>query len=246
MFCNECGNQLSEGVTACPNCGTKTTATAKTDNNTESFKHYVDAHIRKTTNFQSAQDLIKNSKPWGFMGKAVCISVLIGIIAAIIEGVFGYIFLIGILGTCIAFIIVPMVSNSKYEKKFSAKINASSDIDIDDLCKFLTNNLGDIDPYFSEWSLVKESGLVPLITNTLAQIGNEVTIGCEYGEKRKHLAEITIKNHPENRQYYISAGYNGFLLSFRWEPLLTRSCLIRTAPILQAAMEYYINYCQVK
>lgn len=242
MFCNECGNKLSEGVTTCPNCGTKTTATGKIDNNTETFKHYVDAHIRKNTNFQSAEDLIKNSKPWGFMGKAVCISALIGIIAAIIEGVFGYIFLFGILGTCMAFIVVPMISNSKYEKKFSAKIDTSSDIDIASLCEFLSGNLHNIDPYFSEWSLIKESGLVPLVTNALKNIGKEVTIGCEYGEKRKQLAEITIKNHPDNRQYYISAGYNGFLLSFRWEPLLTRSCLIKTAPILQAAMEYYINH----
>lgn len=255
MFCTECGNQLPESADFCPNCGTKTFVTRGAEqkiinngtnysqNEMESFKEYVDAHIRKTTKFQSAQELISKSKPWRFMWKIVGICVLIGVILAIIKDVniLTAAFMLGILGIGIAFIATTPLA-FKYQQRFSAKINTDSDIDIMNLCEFLTKNLCNIAPSFGEWSLIEERGLVPLITNKIAKIGGEVKIGCEFGAKRKNLAEITIKNKPENRAYYISAGYNGFLLSFRLEDMFTRSCLVKTAPILQAAMEYYINY----
>lgn len=248
MFCNKCGSQLPEKAAFCPKCGTKILVMeADEDRNyfqdeVEFFKEYVDAHIRKTTEFQSAQELISKSKPWRFMWITVSICVLIGILMAIINdaNILSVAFIMGILGVGMAFLISMLLARN-YEKKFSAKINIDSDIDITDLCIFLTKNLCNIDSSFNEWSLIQERGLVPCIVNKIASASKEVTIGCEFGTKRKYLAEITIRNNPQNRAYCISAGYNGFLPDFRWESMLTRSCLVKTAPILQAAMEYYIN-----
>lgn len=259
MFCTNCGNQLSGSVEFCPNCGAKITVTRNNEsqsvnkvtnspkNNNESFKEYVDMHIRKSTQFSSAQDLISNSKPWKFVWIIVGICALVGLIMALINEVdiLAAVLIMGIMGLGIALIVAAPLASS-YEKKFSARINTESDIDIANLCEFLTENLCNIHPSFGKWSLVKSRGLVPLVINQAANMAGEVTIGCEFGVHRKNLAEITIRNKPKNRIYYISAGYNGFLLSFYWEPFLSRSCLIKTAPILQAAMEYYLNYYQTK
>lgn len=85
MSCQKCGTQIGEGADFCHKCGTKmvyenTAQSIEPDHTTieqekmntvmqddvDSFKNFVDNHVRSNTKFSSAETLITNSKPWIF------------------------------------------------------------------------------------------------------------------------------------------------------------------------------------
>jgi len=258
MFCHKCGNKLAEGAAFCNKCGAKAasnTIVLKTQNNLNDendFKLFVDNHVRMTTKFQSAKDLIMNSKPMSFIWicivSLVVFGMLLGAIKGEVRGIFGGL-LVGCFFGYAAVFIVSGIIRSKYRAKFSGKVEQK--IDPENFLAFLNEHLRIISPYFHDCGyLDQRGGMLTILSNALSDAMKEVNLCCECGEnekkKKRNLAVICIRPDVSNpssgmTQYFASATYNGFLIDRGGAGFLAHSCLIKTAPVLQAAIEYYVK-----
>jgi len=208
--------------------------------NAKDFRTFVDNHVRTNTRFQSADDLLKNSKPLLFIWPCFCIPAVLGLVFGDLVGfllfavIFGY----------TAIFIASGIIRSKYRGKFRGEFDG--DIDIEKLIAFLNRHLVQLHPYFHDWGYLSKTGLLSLLENTMANATGEVRICSEFGPKRKSLVTFSIKPKTINAKageklYFVDALKNGFLMDSRAAGFLGHGTLIRTAPILQAAMEYYIK-----
>lgn len=229
---------------------------------TNDFKDFVDNHVRTTTKFLSADDLLKNSKPLTFIwvgigipsilgfvvGGPMGMLILGGFIGFVMGGALGVLILGGFIGyvpTFIASGIIRMRYRGRFGGKFIGEIN------IEELIIFLNEHLKLIHPYFHEWGYLTKKGLLPILENAIANAAKEIRICSEFGSKEQSLIAFYIKPKtvdakPEEMLYYVDALKNGFLLDGRAAGFLGHGTLIRTAPILQAAMEYYLKNRQHK
>jgi len=272
MFCHKCGTQIAEGAAFCYKCGTKvasiedtpqlldtkpTTAEPKQPIPTASvqagvssdFKEFVDNHVRSTTKFQSAEDLLLHCKPtttlWTCFGTVLLSFTILGILQGMLWGgvllgvLFGYTVMF------IASAIIRGLCKDKFRGGFIGSINMVELID------FLNESLKNIHPYFHEWGYLTGKGFLPALENAVANSAREVRICSEFGPNRKNLIALYIQPKvvdakPGEMVYFIDAMKNGFLIDVRAAGFLGHSSLIRTAPILQAAMEYYLKIDRVK
>lgn len=263
-FCHNCGTKMIQGDTVQEpleviptNDEPKCTSTAEplpqpsaapvqtivrgnfsTDSGND-FKAFVDNHVRSTTKFQSADDLLKNSKPWTFLWICLGVSFVIGTVLAFPIG--GFVFLI--FGYAAAFIASGII-RLRYSGAHSGEF--TGDIDINDLFVFLNDHLKHIHPDFHEWGYLSKKGLLSTVENSIVRATEEVRICSEFGPDRKHLVAFYIKSKtvdakPGEKLYFVDALKNGFLVDGRAAGFLGHGALIRTAPILQAAMMYYLK-----
>ncbi len=209
------------------------------------FKTFVDNHVRTTTKFQSAEDLLKNSKPLMFLWFCFGIPTVIGLIAggplvALLLGlVFGH----------VARLVVGGIMRTKYTLQTIG--NLDGNIDTVDLLQFLNEQLAYLHPYFQEWVQTSERGLVA----TLGASQSEVNIYTPFGDKQRSASIICIRPEgarvdTEKMEYVFGAmnfspsslsrvvGISIFSLLQIGDP--KHICLFKTVPILQAAMKYYL------
>ena len=265
MFCHKCGTQIAEDAAFCQKCGTKviyendsqlteqvtvnTTPIAAVPINSSckvtndyNFKEFADKHVQSTTQFQSVSDLIDNSKPMKFAWICFGVLSLLGLICGALAGL---LIIGGFFGYAVTFIASGIIRN-QYRGKFYGEFE--QDINIEDFLSFLDENLKTLSPYFHECGYYKQSGgLQTIISNSASRVFKEVTLSCVCGAKKKRLATICIRpdiRNPDSgrKQYFVGAEYNGFLIDGRASGFLGHACLIKTAPIMQAAIEYYLNY----
>ena len=268
MFCHKCGHQLPEDSGFCHKCGAKLTApeaeqqatevgepaiqslatnqATSTPANANDFKAFVDNHVRATTKFQSADDLLKNSKPWMFiwicLGATALVYLILGLANDSLSAL-GFFVLVPFFGYAAIFIASGVI-RMRYRGRYSGEF--TGDIDINDLFGFLNEHLKHISPDFHEWGYLSKKGLLPILENAIANATEEIRICSEFGPNRKHLVSYSIKPKtvdakPGEKLYFINALKNGFLVDGRAAGFLGHGTLIRTAPILQAAMKYYIE-----
>lgn len=142
---------------------------------------------------------------------------------------------------------------SKYDGKFEGNINT------EDLIQFLNEYLSYISPYFHQWGYITRSafGMQGLMKTTLEdsmqKAMKEIRICTEFGKQKRQLSVIVLRPDPLNTdlgymEYFASAenrseGYISSLVAvfhndYGFEKY---KCVVRTAPILQAAMEYYLK-----
>lgn len=260
MFCQKCGTQIGEGADFCHKCGTKVVYenTAQPiepehiaagqeemnpviENDADSFKKFVDEYIQANTKFSSAEALITSSKPWVFAWVCVGVLSLIGLLVASLPGVliFG-----GFFGYAAVFITSGII-RMNYTHKFSGEFE--QEISSEEFLAFLNEHLKIVSPYFHECGYLSErGGLLTSIGNAASRALNEAKICCECGPKKKSLATICIRPNAREQntgkmQYFVGAVHKGFLIDGRAAGFLGHACLIRTAPILQAAMMYYLK-----
>ena len=268
MFCHKCGGQLPDGSGFCHKCGAKLAAPEAAQPAAEAgapavqrpaanqaaaapaaandFKAFVDNHVRRTTKFRSADDLLKRSKPlmfmWLCLGAVALVYLIIGLVNDSLNPL-AFFVLVPFFGYAVIFIasgIIRMRYRGKYSSEFVGEIN------IDDLFIFLNEHLEYIHPDFHEWGYLSKKGFLPALENAIANATQEVRICSEFGPKRKMLIALYIKPKtvgakPGEKLYFVDALKGGFLVDGRAAGFLGHGTLIRTAPILQAAMEYYLQ-----
>lgn len=218
-------------------------------NDGNDFKAFVDNHVRATTSFKSAEELL-NSKPmtfaWIIFGVLSVFGIVLGSVniggfVGALEGLFVF---GGFLGYC-AFVIVGGVIRSKYRTKYSGKIDRT--IDLEDFHAFLNTHLKSVSACFHECGyMTKSGGVLTTIEKTVSKVFNEVTLCCVFGNNRKNMATIIIRPSIADpgsgkMDYFAGAARRGFLVDGRASGFLSHACLIRTAPIMQAAMQYYVQ-----
>lgn len=271
MFCNKCGTQIADGVSFCHQCGTKiiygagaqwpmdaSQAPAEQGNaaavapaysrgmtdDSGAFRAFVDNHVRQTTKFQSAEDLISNSKPMGFVWICFGVPALAGLVGA---GLVGLLALGGFFGYCATFIASGII-RTKCRRKFYGEFEG--EIDIEGFHAFMDAHLKTLSPYFHECGyLDRRGGLLTMIGNAASRAAQEVTLACVCGPKKKSMATICIRPDITNpasgrKEYFVDATYRGFLIDSRASGFLAHACLIKTAPVLSATMEYYLKNCR--
>ena len=275
MFCHKCGVQIAEGAAFCHKCGAKvvyeetspqlakqgavsTAAVASipihspnTATDKDGFKAFVDSHIQATTQFQSVDELINNSKPmtfaWICLGALSLLGLILGAInlGGMVGALMGLLLMGGFIGYAVVFIVSGVI-RKQYRDKFYGEFE--QEINIEDFLVFLDGHLKTLSPYFHECGyLDQRGGLLTSISNAVADVFKEVTLCCVCGPKKKRLATISIRPHVKNpdsgrKQYIVGAVYRGFLIDGRAAGFLGHACLIRTAPVLQAALTYYLKH----
>lgn len=272
MFCHKCGAQIAEGAEFCHKCGAKVVSadaefpvtpvvvdttpkqepqpvpnpSVMTDDSNE-FRMFIDNHVRATTKFQSAEELLRSKKPQRF--KWVCY----GVPAVLFGILFLQQFSLVNLLVCAAFVwFIGFLAAALCDLVFTVRITMQTskaatkptvNINIEDLLSFLNTRLMYLQPYFHEWGYIRQAGmgvqgtLVASAVNSAADQANEVILGTEFGEKRSCFVKFNIKNDVTA----INAGYSigAAMINMRISRYVS---IVKAAPVLQATMEYYLKY----
>jgi hypothetical protein len=257
-FCNKCGAKIAKtasiqqepnmsAVNPTPTVSGNQSHTYTQENainiNINDFKAFVDNHVRSTTKFQSADDLLKNSKPWSYLLICYGVPAILGFVAGTgTEYEYG-----GLLSLLLVIFFGFTASNIaggimrfRYRFKNIGKFDGS--IDADELLQFLNERLSYLHPYFHEWGYVKCEG-------------GRINLSASFGIKKRSTAIISIDSDTDTpnsgKMYYIFDAINtstlskiiGFTIFLFLLPIVEQkhTCLFKSTPILQAAMKYYLK-----
>lgn len=267
-FCHNCGAEMvHEGVVQKPldvlsaNHEPKNTSAAESlpqfsaapvqtieranvpNDNVNSFKQFVDSHVKQTTKFQSAKELLNSRVTPMFVWICFGIPTIIGLlaggpIAALLLGL-----IVGDLAAILAdaiFGIRASIGSVKFE----------GDINTDELIQFLNEHLSYLSPYFHEWGYMTTSGLgirgaiVSSAINSAVEKSGQIRLGTGFGKKQGCFFEISIKagtadTDSRQMEYFFSPS-----MRLPWP--LKCSCMTKAVPILQATMEYYLKKYKVE
>lgn len=261
MFCHKCGVKVAYADTGSQDINTATAAAEPqkgsgekpvqetpaasvqtvmptegiTDYGTD-FKTFVDSHVRQTTKFQSAEELLDSRVPQKFMWICFGIPAVIGFIAGgplaalLIGAFFGY----------------PAALLTDFIKGFGAKgsvVKTSEKINSDELIRFLNAHLSCLSPHFHEWGYINYKGFgvrgAVMSHSMNAVTASAVRIGTGFGRKQMCFVEIWI----EPDETAVDSGgvkyYFGTSMRLPWPSKYIS--MVRAVPVLQTVMEYYLK-----
>ncbi len=225
------------------------TAQFKDDQN--SFIQFIDSRIRANTQYNSAPELL-NSKPrakfaWLSYGISAIVMLMLSIMPILNgNGIWAVLLLLAlsvIPGYLAAYISGGIIARLKLLSKYTLKLKGKADKE--ELKSFLNNRLSYLKPYFDEWGDKKiiGFGLIGAIQaayiNAAEKSSPEAHIVSYFGSNKFLMPEIDISpdlnGDPEYTicTFSVDSRYRGF--SF----IASYKTMIKTAPILRAAMEYY-------
>lgn len=255
MFCIHCGNKLSENARFCRKCG------AKVDNGEDiayqeekakdDFRQYINNHIQMTTKYQSAEELL-NSKVsqkyvWVCFGVPAVVLWFYMMGGTPIEDIFDVIgpvlLVIAVVLCFIAYPIALLVDTILSLRTNNTRVIVSRNIDAEELILFLNKNLYYLAPYFHEWNYIVMVGIG--VSHALfadaynAMMGTR--IGTAFGRRKSCFVEIYVGPSGENPDWGVYS-FGASMKSF-WPAKY--SCKVKAVPILQAAMEYYLNISHI-
>lgn len=264
MFCHKCGTELPEKAEFCHKCGAKQTAPKETQPSANiqeiktgqsvsteinDFKNFVDNRVRQTTNFQSAEELLNSRVPQNFLWLCFGIPAVIVLILGIKSGTILDIGTIAgaLLGSELL-LGYPAALLTDFFRGWKAKGAVQrTDVEIDKnkLIQFLNGHLSPLFPQFREWGYLSTNiqysfafgKLLSSTKYTDAASGNRV--GTIFGRRiQRCFVEIWIepdKTDSESKQTISFGTAIASVVPSKY------SCMVRAAPILQAAMEYYLK-----
>lgn len=231
------------------------------------FREFVNRHIKENTKFQSAEELLGSHVPQIFMWLCFGIPIIMGLMsyAPLVAWVF-YLFL-GYLVSLLVDLIMGFRAGGG-ARKINGKVNPDELIQfLNSHLGYLSpyfHEWGHMN-YSNGGVLVKapiqnvsmgkalgEAALVgglaggvflkQAITAQMLNSANAsaIKIGTEFGNKKRCYIVIWIwpnTKEPDSNQmkYYFRTGIRSLLYSARY------TCMVKAVPILQAAMEYYLN-----
>lgn len=217
-------------------------STRKSDSMEIGFKEFVNTHVKKKTEFESAEALLDSKVSQKFLGISLGVPAILLFLSFIVNGpnlerFFGLIIIF-------IFFAYPIAILADYI--FSLRVTGGNhktdkSIDVDDLILFLNRNLSYLSPYFNEWNYMKTVGygLRGVITAGVQNALQGTRIGTGFGHRQSCFIEIHISpdnlNPDSGHTVYFFSPENKTIWSARY------SCMTKAAPILQAAMEYYLN-----
>ncbi len=253
MFCYQCGTQLEENSLFCHKCGAKMpdvdvdkvisdSMVTEQGHEESGFRDYINEHVRKTTEFDTAEALLNSKVPQKFLRRYFGAAIILLFILFIKEPSFECLFMLPIL---FALFVYPIGLLVDFIFSFRAKggeRKTSESIDTDELIDFLNLNLSYLSPYFGQWSYIQMVGynikgaMVAAVQNALMG----ARVGTEFGAKKSCFVEIHISPDHTNSDsgqtvYFFSTSMRLRLWPARYV------CIVKTVPILQAAMEYYLE-----
>lgn len=276
-FCHNCGTKMVQGDTVQEpleviptNDEPKCTSTAEplpqpsaaavqtidrdivSNNSRDDFKAFVDNHVRTTTKYQSAEELLNSRVPLRFVWICLGVAAMLGIltfnpIVLLLALLLGY-------GVACA---VGAAKRIRYPAKYDGKFEGS--VDLEDLIQFLNTHLTYLSPHFHEWGLLSREGLgvrgalLTSMAESASERLKEVRLCTGFGEREWRLAVLYIRPdilQPDSGQMEYFADVENKISGL---PFLSHSTgfskyvdLVKTAPILQATMEYYLKIYKVE
>ena len=228
-------------------------------NNRDDFREFVNGYIRKNTAFQSAEELLRGQVSSRFV--QICYGVpavfmvyfLIslsrdaGFAKNIIMNILAFMFITFIFGY-LAVHVAGGIMKNLYAAKFSGEIE--SHIEVDDLIQFLSEKLVYLSPHFHEWGYLRQTMNLTVNGVSVTEMditGNtEIALCTEYGENKAFYSVIYIRpdlSAPDSGRKKYICNVKMRKADIRCEKY---ACVVKTAPILQAAMEYYLKQYKAK
>ena len=263
MFCHKCGNKLPEGSDFCSKCGAKVaqepekltqptpdapgqkvtpnasalTATPNRDTSqpNHDFRQFIDAHVKATTKFTSAEDLLKNGKPMTFLWICLGVSVLFGTIVFFPFG--------GILTIFLGYLAAVVIGGVMKLKLCGKNHPITSEVNLDDLTDFLSENLSHLSPEFRDWGISLEPELDSIGTTrryVRCKVKNDkvdsVIVFAELSDGNKEYAISSVRKISTGAVMLGGAATAGRAAINEFQ------CAYYAVPILTASMEYYLKY----
>lgn len=213
------------------------------------FKQFVDDHIRIVTRFQTAEELLESRVSQKFVWLCFGIPALWAGFSLVRSSSLSDVPVMALLILFLGYVakyIVDSIYNLIYcFRASSPHIKVDEDIDTDRLILFLNRHLKYLFPYFHEWGYLTEVGfnvkgeIAASLQNAVDAANKKTRIGTEFGKHKSCFVEIDIfkeTTSPDSvrtRCRFWSATRSPWSAKY--------ACTVRTAPILQAAIEYYLQ-----
>ena len=218
------------------------------------FKTYVDKHVRSTTKFKSAEELLKNSKPTIFVWICFGIGALISLLAVSgmdmnaqpgYEGSEAFVkFLLWVAFTVFFGMVPAWITGIVLKIKLNHRMKAqrsrpAADINPHELVAFLNANLQYLSPYLVNWKYIAGGDK------------HDDAVTCKFTKKTNIV--ITFGTNYEGQRFYQISARKASVIKY---VVLSGSglgagntnagfgeysCLYKSTPILTAAMEYYLK-----
>ena len=269
MFCHKCGAQIAEGAAFCQKCGTKVASSEATPKlgdvvtaewelerpisvspiqarGTDDFKEFVDNHVRTTTKFHSAEELLNSNVPITFVWGCLGVAFIVGIIT------FNpVILLFALLLGYVAARLVCGVKCGRCAFRYTGKYTGI--IHTDDVIRFLNENMNRLSPYFHEWgyrgreTYSVRGAVHEAIADSIRESTKETAICTTFGEDQRRVLVLIIRPDPtgqlpETMEYFADVENTIEGASFLSHDMGFQKykTMVKTAPILHAAMKYYL------
>jgi len=197
------------------------------------FAYFVNDHIEANTKFKWADQLLKKSKPLTVPWACFWIVALAFSVDNIEHGFYAERIIPGIfLGYAAAYLVGRVIYYRLY-RKFSTG-SFYENITLEDLIAFLNTHLLYLQPFFGQW--VRGEG----------SLSGKDYIGFAFSKRVQ--ATITFSENSAGEKFYaistMPTSNSGIIMR-----LITRAdvglgrliCLYKTAPIISAAMKYYLQ-----
>lgn len=220
----------------------------------ENFIRYVDNYIKTNTGFNSAFELL-NSKPkanfaWLSYGISAAVALVLSVIS-ILNGngiwVIPFLLALSVLpGYLAAVISGGVVSKLKLISKYTLKLKGQADSE--ELKTFLDSHLSYLKPYFGEWGDVETTGfgikgsIQAAAVNAAANASHESNIGSYFGADQKILIQVGVRPDLNGDPGYTICAFSAGGERIGSYFIASHKCIIKTAPILQAALKYYFMW----